>query len=187
MEPPFGIRFETARIDHAEALARLINSAYRGESSKKGWTTEEALLGGQRTDAETLSRLLSTSDQVMWMAFDHKDQLVGCVHLERGPELASLGMLTVHPERQNHGIGRRLLDQAEAFVREQWQLQWLEMSVISLRTELLAYYQRRGYFPTGQRKDFPFDEPRFGLPKRRDFHLLILRKELSPRIHSQNA
>lgn len=170
------LAFRTATIDDAEAMATLVNSAYRGESSKAGWTTEADILGGQRTDPASLRSLIAHPDQVFLLAFEN-GELVGSVNLERFGGRRFLGMLTVKPTAQARGLGRRLIAFAEDCARNEGS-RALFMTVISIRTELIAYYERRGYHPTGETKDFPFDNPKFGLPKRRDFHLLVLKKDL---------
>ncbi|HRO66402.1 MAG TPA: GNAT family N-acetyltransferase [Pseudobdellovibrionaceae bacterium] len=157
----------------------FVNAAYRGENSKAGWTTEESLLGGQRTDADMMRSLCTPPGNQIWLAREEVfGVLVGLFHLERGPDRTFLGMLTVDPRSQDAGIGKQLIRKAEELARSQWGLQELYMTVISLRHELIAYYERRGYLPTGEKKDFPMNDPRYGIPKRNDFHLMVLKKSL---------
>lgn len=144
------------------ALDQLVNSAYRGDSSRKGWTTEADLLGGIRTDEAGLQAMLDKPDATI-LTYKTDGQLVGCVYLERKGDDLYLGMLTVAPELQTAGIGRTLLEAAENQARAQ-QCRVITMTVIPQRTELLAWYERRGYHPTGETQPFP-DDPRFGLPK----------------------
>lgn len=158
---------------------RFVNAAYRGDSSKAGWTTEESFLGGQRTDPDMLRALCTLPGNQIWLAREEVfGALVGLFHLEKGPEKTFLGMLTVAPESQDAGIGKQLIRKAEELARSQWGLRELHMTVISLRRELIAYYERRGYLPTGETKDFPMNDPRYGIPKRNDFHLMVLKKSL---------
>ncbi len=172
------ITFRRATALDAEVVSRLVNSAYRGESSKAGWTTEAALLDGQRVDAERLRELIAADDQVVWLAFV-EGRLEGCVHLALEADgRAFLGMLTVEPTRQARGLGRRMITHAEVFVQEAWRRDALYMTVISVRAELIAYYARRGYLPTGEVKAFPSQEPRFGVPRRDDLQLVVLRRAL---------
>lgn len=161
------------------ALALLVNSAYRGQSSRAGWTTEADLLGGQRTDEAALREFLAApSDSRLMLTVRTADELLACVQLERRGETAYLGMLTVAPQRQADGIGRRLLEAAEQTVRRQWESRVMEMTVIAQRTELIAWYERRGYRRTGETAPFPYGDPRFGLPRRPDLHFVVLRKSL---------
>lgn len=171
------LRFRLAVTADAEAVSELVNSAYRGESSKAGWTTEAGLLGGQRTDPESLRGLLVDPSQAIWLAFEN-DLLVGSVNLEKHDGRCYLGMLAVRPTLQARGLGRRLIEHAEEFARHEWRAKSMFMTVISVRTELIEYYERRGYRRTGEAKEFPMDDPKFGLPKRRDFNLVVLEKVL---------
>ncbi len=141
----------------------LINSAYRGESSKKGWTTEEHLLGGIRTDEANLGELLQKED-VTILKYTENNLLIGSVYLEKQVDKLYLGMLTVSPELQGGGVGKKLMQAAEDFARNA-RLSKISMTVISVRSELIAYYERRGYKSTGETKPFPMTDPKFGLPK----------------------
>ncbi|WP_265569502.1 GNAT family N-acetyltransferase [Sphingomicrobium nitratireducens] len=159
------------------ALHALIESAYRGDSAKRGWTYESDLLGGQRTDVAMLETQLGDPRQSMLVIEDGPD-LLACVALEdRGSGLFYLGMLTVDPTRQAGGVGKRLLGQAEAWVREHGGTR-IEMTVIRQRTDLIGWYERRGYTPTGEARPFPAGDPRYGLPKRDDLEFAVLEKRL---------
>lgn len=180
-----GLTFERMTITPATqsdvtALAHLVNSAYRGQSSRVGWTTEADLLGGQRTDESALRDFLAAPpDSRLMLTARTSDALVACVQLERRGETAYLGMLTVSPQLQSGGIGRRLLEAAEQAVRLRWESRAVEMTVIAQRPELIAWYERRGYRRTGETAPFPYGEPRFGLPRRPDLHFVVLRKSLT--------
>jgi len=171
--------FRPAAMSDIPALHALIESAYRGESAKAGWTHEADLLGGQRTDAEALGAIVADPKQTILVA-EEADALVGCVGVEdKGAGRVYLGMLTVQPARQAVGLGRALLIEAERHARETLGARTMEMSVIALRTDLIAWYARRGYADTGRRTPFPLDDPRYGLPKRRDLEFVVLAKTLS--------
>lgn len=160
------------------ALHALVNSAYRGESSKRGWTTEADLLGGQRTDAGKLLEMIQGADSRVELLESGEGRLLGCVYLKREPSGACyLGMLTVDPTRQAGGLGKRLLDHAEEIARG-WGCNRMRMTVISAREELIAYYERRGYRKTGATEPFPENDPRFGLPKIAGLTFLELEKKL---------
>ncbi len=152
-----------ATLQDIPQLNLLINSAYRGESSKKGWTTEEHLLGGLRTDETDLAELL-IKDNVTILKYSKADAIIGSVYLEIQNEQLYLGMLTVSPELQGGGVGKKLMQAAESFAQENT-LSSIIMTVISVRKELIEYYERRGYIKTGETKPFPMDDPKFGLPK----------------------
>jgi ribosomal protein S18 acetylase RimI-like enzyme len=159
-------------------IVSLVNSAYRGDSSRRGWTTEADLLGGQRTDALAIHEFLTTQPQnVMLVHADSAGRLLACVQLEQRGQSAYLGMLTIHPDHQASGLGRALLSAAEQFVQSQWRVTSVVMSVIRQRAELIAWYERRGYRQSGETAAFPYGDLRFGEPKQADLQFVILRKE----------
>ena len=164
------------------ALHRLVEHAYRGEEAKKGWTHEADLLGGQRTDVEALIEVIDDPARFILLAHQH-DALVGCVMLVKQDDGAAyLGMLSVEPGRQAGGLGRDLLAAAETEAAARFGASRIEMTVIRQRPELIAWYERRGYALTGATADFPLDDERFGLPKRRDLEFLVLAKALKQRV-----
>ncbi len=171
-----------ARAAEAVPLAALVNSAYRGDSSRAGWTTEADLLGGQRTDPLALSEFIKRGalrdDRAMLM-HEVAGEPLACVQLERHDGHAYLGMLTIQPAMQGTGLGRSLLAAAEAFIRDHWRLPRVVMTVIEQRVELIAWYERRGYRRTGETAPFPYGDPRFGEPKRADLRFVVLDKEWS--------
>jgi ribosomal protein S18 acetylase RimI-like enzyme len=156
-------------------LVALVNSAYRGESSRKGWTTEAELLEGVRTDYNSLLAQISEPGQTILKAVDHSGKIIACVSLQEKSEKMYLGMLTVEPTIQANGIGKILLTAAEAFAIDR-NIYCLEMTVISVRAELIAYYQRRGYQLTGEKRAFPTD-PKFGIRKQ-ELEFIVLEKHL---------
>ena len=160
-----GVCCRLATAADVDAIVALVNSGYRGDSSRVGWTTEADILGGQRTDADEIARLMAEDDSVILLCLD-KDEIVGSVHLERVDEtIAYMGMLVIRPVLQGHGLGRRFIGEAERFARAEWGISRVRMQVISLRHELIAYYERRGYRRTGETALFPSHDPKFGLPK----------------------
>ena len=163
------------------AIAALVNSAYRGDSSRQGWTTEADLLGGQRTDPETLARDLAATPGACLLALrdDPAGPVLGSVWLEPTEEAGTwyLGMLTIRPDLQDRGLGRSLLQAAEGAAAELGARR-LRMTVISVRAELIAWYERRGYRPTGATQPFPYGDLRFGEPRREDLVFAVLEKAL---------
>ena len=152
--------FRAATLADVATLHPLIERAYRGETAKAGWTHEADLLFDTRTSAEELSALIADPDRVILLA--HKDgALIGCVQVARvGDDRTYLGMLTVEPTLQASGLGRRLLAAAETEAVSRFAARRMEMTVIHRRAELIAWYQRRGYAPTGETRPFPVDPPR---------------------------
>ena len=173
-----GLITRLATTADALMLVALVNSAYRGDSSKAGWTTEADLLGGQRVDVEGLTETIARPGNVILL--HERDQVpVACVHLERTGEDCYLGMLTIRPTTQGAGLGRQMLEAAERWAVKHWSSRTIHITVIVQRTELIAWYERRGYRRTGERKPFPYGDERFGLPRRDDLAFEVLRKSLS--------
>ena len=173
-----GLTTRPAATAEAPVLAALINSAYRGDSSRAGWTTEADLLGGQRVDIEGLTEMMARPGNVI-LLYERDYGPVACVHLERTGEDCYLGLLTIQPTMQGAGLGRQMLETAERWAMEHWSSRTMHMTVIVQRTELIAWYERRGYRRTGERKPFPYGDERFGLPRRDDLAFEVLRKSLS--------
>jgi ribosomal protein S18 acetylase RimI-like enzyme len=106
--------------------------------------------------------------------------ILACVHLERlDAGAVYLGMLTVRPTLQAGGLGRRLLAAAEEDARTRWEATRVEMTVIAVRAELIAWYERRGYARTGERRPFPEDPAIEHL--RDDIDFVVLAKALGAR------
>ncbi len=156
-------------------LDKLVNSAYRGESSKKGWTTEADLLGGLRTNPALLKKQITEPGAVILKYTDEQENLLACVYLKKKQEKLYLGMLTVSPELQSKGIGKQLLAAAETYAKKN-NCRKITMTVISVRHELIAWYERHGYKATGETEPFPTD-PEWGLPKT-PIHFIVMEKEL---------
>lgn len=178
------LHFRETGTDDIPALHRLIESAYRGDSAKRGWTHEADLLDGQRTDQGALTAIVEDPAQLILAATDG-DAIIGCVQLSRVDQrLAYLGMLTVDPDIQSTGLGKKLLEKSEAYCRENWNAQAIEMTVIRQRSELIAYYERRGYCRTGERRPFPHGDARFGKPRTPDLEFIVLRKDIQAALPS---
>ena len=173
------LTFTRAGHDDVDALVTLVESAYRGEASTAGWTSETHLLDGQRVDHSMLSGTLDRQDTIVLMAFD-EGALVACCELQRpaGDGAAHLGMFAVVPGLQGGGIGRQVLDQAERIARDEWHAGHLELEVIDVRDALIAWYERRGYVRTGRLEPFPYGDERFGVPRRDDLRFEVLSKAL---------
>lgn len=167
--------FRKANSDDIELIDQLVNSAYRGETSKIGWTTEADLLGGQRTDPDKLLEMITDPLTQIELVFE-EDLLLGCVYLRREGNALYFGMLTVRPDLQNKGLGKILLAHVESLAKA-WGLSVIRMDVIQQRIELIAFYERRGYRWTGQTAPFPEHDPRFGLPKTK-LQFLVYEKTL---------
>jgi len=160
------------------ALHRLIESAYRGESSRAGWTTEADLLDGQRTDPEDLADVLADPKQGLLTAW-RGESLLACILIaDRGEGTGYFGMLSVDPTLQGGGLGRRMVAEAEAAMHERFGARRVRISVFPQRDTLIAWYERLGYGKTGETLPFPYGNPRFGLPRRDDLYFLVMERAL---------
>ncbi len=160
-----------------DAVAALVNSGFRGEASRQGWTTEADFLDGERTDEAALRADLRDRPEARLYLLCDAGELVGCVWLEpTAPSVWYVGMLTVRPDLQNRQLGRQLLEQAEQIARDGGARR-MRMTVVHIRHELIAWYERRGYAKTGETKPFPYESP-FGNANRPDLHFVVLEKQL---------
>jgi ribosomal protein S18 acetylase RimI-like enzyme len=150
-----------ADLNDVKELDILINSAYRGDTAKLGWTNESELIQGQRINEIELRRLLSDNSSTI-LKYISKEKILGCVLLQQTAQAIYLGMLTVSPTHQSTGIGKNILSATEQFAKEK-NYDTIKMTVISVRHELIEFYKRNGYFDTGLREPFPQDE-KFGVP-----------------------
>ncbi|GAA1630497.1 GNAT family N-acetyltransferase [Catellatospora bangladeshensis] len=159
------------------AVVALVESAYRGDSSRAGWTTEADLLDGQRTDPEAVAAHVAAPGSVILLA-ERDGELLACCHLERHDGYAYFGMFAVRPDLQGGGLGKAVIAEAERYASAEWGVPQLHMTVITVRAELIAWYERRGYARTGQTSPFPYGDERFGLPRRDDLEFELLVKKL---------
>jgi len=158
------------------SLVALMDSAYRGENSKQGWTSEADLfIGNKRTDETTVANLIKKPGSVFLKYLNEKRVLEGCVFLHKKDNRSYLGMFSVSPSAQGKGIGKKLLAAADNYAREQ-NCTSIYMTVITVREELIAWYERNGYQKTGRVLPFPVDE-RYGVPKQ-PLEMLVLEKHL---------
>ncbi|NUT04643.1 MAG: GNAT family N-acetyltransferase [Hamadaea sp.] len=175
------LSFRFAAESDVPAIVALVDSAYRGEASRAGWTTEADFLDGQRTDADEIADLVEDSDSRLLVATaaGRPDDLVACCHLENRGDYAYFGMFAVRPGLQGGGVGKAVIAEAERVAVTAFGVREMRMTVISVREELIAWYARRGYTRTGKTTPFPYGDERFGLPKRDDLEFELLIKPLT--------
>lgn len=167
---------EMAGIADIKGIVCLLNSAYRGEDSKKGWTTEASLISGTvRATEEMIGDLINQPGCVFLKHSNELGGITGCVNLQQHGYKMYLGMFSVSPSLQGKGTGKLLLKAAEEYAKQRACVA-IYMSVISIRTELVNWYIRHGYLPTGETKPFPEDD-RLGTPTR-PLEFIILEKQL---------
>ena len=174
------LHFRHAGRGDVDAVVALVESAYRGESSRAGWTTEADLLDGRRTGADEVGVLVEAAGGCVLIAESVAPagpRVMACAHLRREGSDAWFGLFAVVPGLQGAGIGSRMLAEAEQVARS-WGCTAMAMTVIAQRSELIAWYTRRGYAQTGTVRPFPYGDARFGLPRRADLCFEVLRKPL---------
>lgn len=169
------LTFRDAVPEDVEALVALVESAYRGDASRVGWTTEAHLLEGQRTDQDGVREAMAAG---RLLVAERDGAIVGCCQLEQRGSSAYFGMFSVAPALQGSGLGRAILAEAERLGRAELGASVMEMTVIAQREDLIAYYERRGFARTGETKPFPYGDERFGIPQREDLHFVVLAKPL---------
>ena len=172
------MKLEAATFADVAELRALVERAYRGQTARGGWSHEADLLTGPRTSVDELRSFLEAGD--LLLVWREDGAVRACVRLVRlGDGLVYLGMLTVDPELQGEGLGKRLLAAAEVYAREQLGASRMEMQVFSRRRELLSFYERRGYRSTGERRPFPYTEWPAAGALFDDLEFVVLEKELN--------
>ncbi|HEX7368678.1 MAG TPA: GNAT family N-acetyltransferase [Rhodanobacteraceae bacterium] len=182
------LRFRLANASDIDAVVALTQSAYRGDSSRVGWTTEADLLDGQRTDRQQVADLIANPNVKLVLAESPstspgqgRQLIASCVVERLAGEHAGdgyFGMFSVCPDAQGNGTGRAMLAEAERIARDEWHARAMRMTVIDVRAELIAWYERRGYRRTGEYRPFPYGDARFGVPRRDDLRFEWLVKDL---------
>ncbi|MET8808228.1 GNAT family N-acetyltransferase [Streptomyces sp. NPDC004546] len=175
--PAAGPTFRDATDADVDALVALIESAYRGDSSRVGWTTEADILQGQRTDPDGVLEVIKSPESRL-LTVEQDGRIIACCQLEHRGHHAYFGMFAVSPTLQGAGLGKTVMAEAERQVREAWGVTEMHMTVISVRDDLIAWYERRGYRRTGKMSPFPYGDERFGIPQRDDLQFELLVKKL---------
>lgn len=171
------LTYRDATDADVDELVALIESAYRGDSSRAGWTTEADILQGQRTDPEGVLEVIKSPDSRL-LTVERDGVVVACCQLEHRGAHAYFGMFAVSPALQGAGLGKTIIAEAERRARKAWDVTEMHMTVISVREDLIAWYERRGYRRTGEMSPFPYGDERFGIPQRDDLQFELLVKPL---------
>lgn len=175
---PSRLTYRDATAADVDALVALVESAYRGESSRAGWTTEADILQGQRTDPQGVLDVVKAPDSRL-LTVEREGVVVACCQLEHRGTHAYFGMFAVSPALQGEGLGKAIIAEAERQARKTWGVTEMHMTVISVREDLIAWYERRGYRRTGRTTPFPYGDERFGIPQRDDLRFELLVKPLA--------
>lgn len=154
--------YRIATEEDSESLTNLVNISYSGELSNQGWTNENGLVTGPRTTVEKISNIIKNDQFIILMFFDpnNHQHLIGCISIQHKSEskIACLSTFSVRPDQQARGYGKFILNTAETYSRDQWNVESIELNVITQRFELIAYYNRRGYVDTGRREAFTVEQ-----------------------------
>lgn len=167
--------FRSARPDDADAIAQLVNQAFRPRNDAAGWTHEAHLVAGDRIDPAQVLRVLAADDTALLLGMAG-DEIAACVQIERAGDSARIGMLAVDTDRQGAGLGKAMLAQAEAHAVQRWQVEKFVMRVLSARVELLDFYRRRGYRRSGEVSDYPVSAA--GVPLQAELKIETLEKDV---------
>lgn len=179
MSQQVSLTYQVASADNVPAILSLVRSAYRGDASRAGWTTEADLVMDERIDATGVLAKINEPNSAILLAHDDAGGLAACCELlKRDAETAYFGLFAVDPLRQAGGIGRQVLTEAEAYAKKVFGVAKLDMSVIWLREELISWYIRRGYKKTEERRPFPYDQLVNGKALRDDLYFSVLVKDL---------
>ena len=191
------ITFRFAQQADTPALVALIERAYRSPETAGSWSSEAHLLKGPRTSNDEISALIAREDSRFLIA-EREGKLVGCCLLQglsrpfpsdppypdsaplarqKSVNAAYFGMFAINPDAHGAGLGKTIIAEAERRVQDLWDCNQMVMTVINVRTELIAWYERRGYRLTGATMPFPFSET--SGETTRDFHLSEMRKDLA--------
>lgn len=176
---PLTFRIATTSEEDVNAISKLVNSAYRGDSSRAGWTTEADLIADTRINAAGVTEKINAPNGVILLAHDEQGAMASCCELLKQEDYVYFGLFAVDPQRQSGGIGKQVMDEAERYAKEDMGVSTMEMSVIWTRDELMNWYERRGYVKTDEKKPFPYGQLENGTPLRDDLYFRVLKKPLS--------
>ena len=149
--------FRRAKVEDVKQIVDLVNSAYRGTAGTRGWTHEADIVAGSRTSANEITAILEDSNSVILIG-ELNNVIESCVHLHKSGDDIHLGMLAVNPHLQGNGIGKSFLKKIENYCKQNLQGERIVLTVVSQRSELIQYYERRGYQRTGYFDSYPSDQ-----------------------------
>lgn len=169
------IKFSLAQSFQAEAISRLVNSAYRPEPNNcAGWTHESLIVMGSRIAPAQVTQILSQSQYCIYLAH-FQNTLVGAIQATRLADSIELGMFAVDPAFQNSSIGSQLMAHAEQTAGADAMTS--HIYVVHTQEALIQFYERRGYRKTGKLEPYPVNAG-VGTPKGIELHLVHMVKQL---------
>ena len=153
------LRFRVASVVDAEALARLINSAFR---------VEQPFIEGDRINPDGVRAYM---EKGKFLLAEDAEGLTGCVYVELHGDRGYLGLLGVEPQRQGTGLGRKLMDAAENFFRQAGCVA-VDLRIVSARAPLPSFYRHLGYLETGTAPFAP------DVPAKVPWHYILMSKTI---------
>lgn len=170
------IMLDIAVPDDIPCVIKLMNTAYR---SGQGWTNESHLVSGQRVSASHIQDLIASDTETLLL---HKkdNRIIACICIsvdKNNIDTAYIGSFAVYPEYQGSGLGSEVLLAAENYASKLGVITY-KMQVLAPRTELIAYYERRGYKHTGEATPFP-KHLNVGLPFDESLQIIELQKRVT--------
>ena len=159
-------------LNDIENVVDVINIAYR---TNQGWTHEFNVVAGDRISSKQLKTELQKENFKLFV-LEVDGQILGCIGLTEDADSIEIGSFAILPMHQNSGYGRQVLNFAEVFAKQKQHIARLNMSVLNVRKELLAYYARHGYHDTHKTEPYPLDA-NVGQPLI-NLHLVLLSKQI---------
>ena len=156
MKETLNLNFRSARIEDADPIKRIVNSAYRGTSGTAGWSNEAHLLSGNRIEKHHIIDIINKSNLDILVALSNENIVASMCVEKLNDKESYFSMLAVEPKLQSCGIGRRMFTEIENFSHLSFNSQTYILEVITLRKDLIHFYNRLGYQQTGQISEFPF-------------------------------
>jgi N-acetylglutamate synthase-like GNAT family acetyltransferase len=161
----------------AEDLVQVIRSAYRGDISRHGWTSEADLVGGDRINVDQVLALINAQNS-FFLVVEKDREIIGCCHIgDHGDGQSYFGTFSIRPTLQGAGLGDYLLREAERQAVVTYKSTQMELAVLDQQTKLIEWYERRGFQRTGETRPFPADE-KFARPLRENLYFVVLKKDL---------
>lgn len=177
--------FRKANKSDAAAITQLVNQAYRPQTGEVGWTHEYDLVSGNRTSVVQVEEIILKPNSVILVGLQGAE-IVACVHVEKEGSYCHIGMLAVNPRLQGAGLGKQILALAERYANENFFPEKFVMVVVSSRSELIAFYLRRGYQKTGTVREYPISAG-VGTPKISNLEIEVLEKRTTPAFESDRV
>ncbi|OCL94367.1 GNAT family N-acetyltransferase [Arcobacter porcinus] len=170
------LEFCEAKKENIKDMENIINIAYR-KISASGWTGESHLLSGIRVNEAMLEEMLENENIRTFLA-KKDDKVLATIQVKKEDLNLVIGLFAVDTDMQSSGIGKKLLEFAENRAKDIFKdCKKFIMEVISSRTELIAYYNRRGYKNTDVYLEFPKSDL-WAPTTKEEIKLLVLEKEI---------